>query len=360
MTKTLKVGVVGSGIGQSHIESYQTLPDMFEVLALCDLDRARAAAVAESCGVPRVVTDLAELCRMDDLDVIDVCTPSFLHFPHTLQALAAGKHVICEKPVAGSLREIDQLIAAEAESGKRVMPIFQYRYGLGIQKLKFLVDQGVAGQAYLTTVETAWRRRPPYYAVPWRGKWETELGGALVTLAIHAHDLLTYIVGPVKSVFARTKTLVNAIETEDCVSASLEMADGSLASLSVTTGSAMEISRHRFCFSHLMAESNTRPYHNSFEPWTYCGDSAEIDTHIQETLARFEPLPERFPGQFYRFYQALQSGAELPVTLADARASLELVTALYASAETDRSVELPIGPDHPKYANWRPQEVHHD
>ncbi|MCB9076855.1 MAG: Gfo/Idh/MocA family oxidoreductase [Anaerolineaceae bacterium] len=360
MTKTLKVGVVGSGIGQSHIEGYQTLPDMFEVLALCDLDRARAAAVAESCDIPRVVTDLAELCRMDDLDVIDVCTPSFLHFPHTLQALAAGKHVICEKPVAGSLREVDQLIAAEAETGKRIMPIFQYRYGLGIQKLKFLVDQGVAGRAYLTTVETAWRRRPPYYAVPWRGKWDTELGGALVTLAIHAHDLLTYIVGPAKSVFARTKTLVNAIETEDCVAASLEMADGSLASLAVTTGSTEEISRHRFCFSHLMAESNTQPYHNSFEPWTYCGDSPELDAQIQETLARFEPLPERFPGQFYRFYQSLHNGAELPVTLADARASLELVTALYTSAETGRSVDLPIGPDHPKYANWRPQEVSHD
>ncbi|MCB0197542.1 MAG: Gfo/Idh/MocA family oxidoreductase [Anaerolineae bacterium] len=359
MTKTLKVGVVGSGIGQSHIESYQTLPDMFDVVALCDLDQERAGDVAEKHNVPRLVADLDELCRMDDLDVIDVCTPSYLHFPHTLQALAAGKHVICEKPVAGSLQEIDQLIAAEAESGKRIMPIFQYRFGLGIQKLKFLVDEGVAGRAYLTTVETAWRRRPPYYTVPWRGKWETELGGALVTLAIHAHDLLSYIVGPVKSVFARTKTLVNAIETEDSVSASLEMADGSLASLSVTTGSTVEISRHRFCFSNLMAESNTRPYHNSFEPWSYCGDSPELDDEIQATLARFEPLPERFPGQFYRFYQALHTGTELPVTLADARASLELITALYTSTETGRSVDLPIGPDHPKYANWRPQAVQH-
>jgi predicted dehydrogenase len=235
------------------------------------------------------------------------------------------------------------------------MPIFQYRYGLGIQKLKYLVDEGVAGRPYLTTVETAWRRRPPYYAVPWRGKWETELGGALVTLAIHAHDLLTYILGPVSSVYARTKTMVNAIETEDNVSASLEMADGSLASLSVTTGSVVEISRHRFCFSNLTAESNTRPYHNTFEPWTYSGDSPEIDAQIQATLARFEPLPERFPGQFYRFYHALQSGAEPPVTLTDARAALELITACYASAKTGQPVELPIGPEHPMYANWRPE-----
>ena len=114
---------------------------------------------------------------MDDVDVIDICTPSYLHYEQTLQALAAGKHVICEKPVAGSLKEVDELIAAEARSGKRMMPIFQYRFRSGLQKLKLLVDAGVAGRAYLTTVETAWRRRPEYYAVPWRGKWKTELGG---------------------------------------------------------------------------------------------------------------------------------------------------------------------------------------
>jgi predicted dehydrogenase len=234
------------------------------------------------------------------------------------------------------------------------MPIFQYRFGHGIQKLKLLIEAGVAGRAYLTTVETAWRRRPPYYAVPWRGRWNTELGGALVSLAIHAHDLLNYVLGPVKSVFGRAKTLVNPIETDDCLSASLEMSDGSLASLSVTTGSMVEISRHRFCFSNLTAESNLAPYHNSHEPWTFSGDSPQIDAQIQATLARFDPLPERFPGQFYRYYHALRNNTQFPVTLADARAALELITALYHSAETGQAVELPIGPDHPKYGGWRP------
>jgi predicted dehydrogenase len=254
------------GIGKSHIEAYQTLPEKFQVVVLCDIDCAKAEAVAAEYRIPCVVSELTELCRIAEVDVIDICTPSFLHHPQTLQALAAGKHVVCEKPVAGSLTAVDELIVAEKQSGKRVMPIFQYRFGNGAQKLKFLIEQGVTGRTYLTTVETAWRRRPPYYAVPWRGKWQTELGGALVTLAIHAHDLLYYLLGPARSVFARTQTLVNPIETEDCVSASLEMHDGSLCSLSVTTGSSPEISRHRFCFSHLVAESNLRPYHNTFEP----------------------------------------------------------------------------------------------
>jgi predicted dehydrogenase len=354
MTNTLHVGVVGSGIGRQHIDAYQTLSDQFDVVAICDIDEARAQKVATSYNIPHVVSDLTELCHRDDLDLIDLCTPSYLHFSQVKEVLSAGKHVICEKPVAGSLKEVDELILAEAQSGKRVMPIFQYRFGHGVQKLKFLIQEGLAGQAYLTTIETAWRRRAEYYAVPWRGKWETELGGALVTLAIHAHDLLYYVLGPIKHVFARTATKVNPIETEDCVSASLEMADGSLASLSVTTGSAAEISRHRFCFSGLTAESNTQSYRNTSDPWIFTGDSPELTEYIERTLTRFEPLPEGFVGQFYRLSETLQHNTEFPITLADARASLELITALYYSAQTGQAVNLPIGHDHPQYARWRP------
>ncbi len=354
MGKRLRVGVAGTGVGKNHVRAFQNLPDQYEVVILCGTQEAKTRDIAARLGIPRFSTDINELYRMDDLDVIDLCTPSYQHVEQIQQGLAAGKHVICEKPVAGSLKEVDALIRAEVASNKRVMPIFQYRFGLGLQKLKFLVEKGVAGRAYLATVETAWRRRADYYAT-WHGRWDTEMGGPLVTLAVHAHDVLTYVIGPAKRVLAHTATLVNSIETEDCVVAALEMADGSLAALSVTTGSAAQITRHRFCFSNLTAESNTEPYRNTADPWTFTADSPAVEQQIAETLARFTPLPEDFEGQFYRFYQALQSGAELPVTLADARASLELITAIYHASETGCVVELPIGPDHPKYADWRPR-----
>jgi predicted dehydrogenase len=355
MTEKIRVGVVGSGIGRSHIRAYQTIPEKFDVVAICDIDQTRATEIAETHAIPRIVADMADLCQMDDVDVIDVCTPPFLHFSQTMQGLAAGKHVICEKPLTGSLKEIDELITAEAESGRRMMPIFQYRFGHGLQKLKKLVEAGLTGPAYLTTVETAWRRRLDYYtAVPWRGKWQTELGGVLVSHAIHAHDMMTYVLGPVKSVFARMTTAVNPIEVEDCVSASLEMADGSLASLSVTIGSAAEVSRHRFCFQNLSAESNVAAYRSSADPWVFTGDSPEINEQIEATLAQFESSPEGFVGQFSRFHQALHEDGELPVTLADARMAAELITAVYHSAATGQVVNLPIGKDHPKYTGWRP------
>ncbi len=207
-------------------------------------------------------------------------------------------------------------------------------------------------QAYLSTVETSWRRKADYYAVPWRGKWKTELGGTLVSHAIHSLDLLAYIVGPVKEIFARTTTRVNPIEVEDCVSASLAMEDGSVASFSATTGSAVQISRHRFCFSNLTAESNLRPYTNSGDPWSFVGDTEEIAAQIEEALAEFGPLPESLTGQFFRFYDTLTRDQPLPVSLADARAALEMLTAIYYSSYTKQSVSLPLKEDHPFYSGW--------
>jgi len=358
MTDRLRVAVVGCGVvGTLHIEGYRSLPDRFEVVALCDADLGRAREAAEANAVPRVLENFDAVCRLDGLDVIDLCTPPHLHHGQMLRALDAGRHVICEKPLAASLAEVDQVMAAEKRSGRRLMPIFQYRFGNGVQKLRLLVARGVTGRAYLTTVETAWRRRAAYYAVPWRGKWATELGGTLVSHAIHAHDLVYYVLGPARSVTAHMATRVNPTETEDCVTASLEMADGSLCSLAVTTGSTAEISRHRFCFENLSAESNTAPYRNSREPWTFVGDSPEIDARIAEVLRDFVPEPEGFAGQFRRFHDAVASGIELPVTLADARAAIELITALYHAARTRQPVSLPLAADHPLYGGWQPPHL---
>jgi predicted dehydrogenase len=353
-TRRLRVGIVGTGIGRAHVEAYRTLPELFEVAAVCDVDAERARTAAADYEIPRVVTEFAELCALDGLDVVDICTPPYLHASQTIQALEAGRHVICEKPLAGSLRDADHVATTEKRSGRRVMPVFQYRFGHGAQKLKLLLERGITGPAYLTTVETAWRRRPPYYAVPWRGRWATELGGPLVNLAIHAHDLVYYLLGSARRVYASVTTRVNTIETEDCAVASLEMEDGSLCTLSVTTGSAREISRHRFCFANLSAESNTEAYRSTHDPWTFTGDSPEIDARIEKALAGFAPMPEGFAGQFLRFHRALHADTELPVTVADARAALELITAMYQAAGTREPVQLPLSAAHPLYRGWQP------
>jgi predicted dehydrogenase len=171
------------------------------------------------------------------------------------RALAAGKHVICEQ-LAGSLagRRASRFLAERA--GRRLMPIMRLRLGDGLRRLQRLIERGAAGRAYLATVETHWTRRPGSYADPWRGPRATELGGVLLSQAIDAHELLTFQLGPVRP---RIATRVNAIESEDCAVATLEMAAGSLAGPSVALDSAEEISRLRFCFEGLTAESYDAP-----------------------------------------------------------------------------------------------------
>ena len=348
----LKVGVVGSGIGASHIEAYCELPEMYEVAALCDIDPTRGAAVAEKFAIPATVDDLRRLFDLD-LDIIDICTPSGLHQAQAIAALEAGFDVVLEKPVAKSLAEVDVLAATERKSGKRLCPIFQYRFGHGIQKLRHLMAKGLAGRPSVATAETHWYRGEVYYgAAAWRGTFDGELGGCLTTHAIHIHDLLCEILGPIASVHARTSNRLNGNETEDMAVLSLAFASGAFATSSVTLGSRQEMSRLRFCFDDLVAESGLSPYNPGHDPWTFPHDDPAAAQRIEAGLADFAPLPERFVGQFHRQHAALTGDGPLPVTLADARRAVELLTAAYYSARTGEPVELPLPPDHPFYAGW--------
>jgi predicted dehydrogenase len=356
MGKIWTVAVIGCGIGRLHmLEGYSRHKDKFRVLAICDLDAARLATVGDEFAVPRRTTSFDEVLGMDDIDIVDICTPPGLHVPQALAALAAGKEVVCEKPLAGSLADVDRLIATEAAAKTRILPVFQYRFGNGLQKAKRIVESGLAGKPYLATVETAWKRGAKYYSVPWRGRWETELGGVLLTHAIHSHDIMTYLMGPIASVFARTATRVNRIEVEDCAVASLAMESGALVSLAATLGSQTEISRLRFCFENVTFESSLAAYSPGDDPWQIIPGSREIEASIAEALRDWQFVPSRFEGLMPRYHAALEAGSEFPVTLADARRSLELVTALFSSAETGKAVALPLGADHPRYAGWRPR-----
>ncbi len=353
-SRVRSVAVIGCGIGRTHIvRGYGPHADKYRVTALCDVDRARLAAVGDEFAVPRRTPSFDEVLRMDDIDIVDICTPPALHIGQILAALAAGKEVVCEKPLAGSLADLDRVAAAEKKAPGRVMPVFQYRYGNGLQKAKRIIDLGLAGKPYLGTVETAWKRTAAYYATPWRGRWESELGGVLLTHAIHAHDLLTYLMGPVASVFARTATRVNPIEDDDCAVASLSMESGALVSLAATLGSQRELTRLRLCFEEVTFESNEAPYAPGDDPWRIIPASPAAEARITAALAGHTPVAPQYEALLGAYYQALAHRAPLPVTLAEARQSLELATALYHSAATGTAVRLPIDSGHPAYQGWR-------
>ena len=177
----------------------------------------------------------------------------------------------------------------------------------------------------------------------------------LLSQAVHAIDMLTYVAGSPTKVFARVTTRVNDIEVEDCAAISLELADGSLATITATLGSNQEITRHRFHFANLSAESGTSAYESSADPWDLHPDTEEAAAAMAEVLDGWEARPEGWWGQFQRYGDWLDGTApDPPVTLADARASIELITAMYDSARRGVDVAVPLSPDHPLYRSWLP------
>ncbi len=349
--------MAGAGIGRAHVQAYLDLAARFEVALVCDLDPARAAEVAALAGCESCPDYRAALLRAD-VDVLDVCLPPHLHCEATLAALAAGKHVVCEKPLATSLAEADRMLAAAAAAGRVLAPVFQYRYGTGFRTLLHLVRSGFAGRALVATLETHWDRGADYYAVPWRGTWAGEHGGAILGHAIHAHDLLCTALGAVRRVFALTATRVNPVEVEDCAALVFETASGALVTSSVTLGAAGNLSRLRMCFEHFSAESGLAPYHPGGEGWTFTARDparqAELDRASKEAAA----VAPGFAGLLAELALALDGRPAELVSAAEARGSIELATAIYRSARSGAAVTLPLGVSDADYEGWAPRPAH--
>ncbi len=347
------VAIIGAGIGREHLAGYEQLPDRFRVKAVCDLDAARAADVVGDRGI--AIQTNVEACMADpDIDLIDICLPPHLHFETAVAALRAGKDVICEKPLVNSVAEADRLIGIAAKTGRQVFPVFQYRYGPAMDRLTALRNAGLAGEPYVATLETHWDRGADYYAVAWRGTWAGERGGAVLCHAIHNHDLLVQIMGPVKRVSAFCGTRVNAIETEDCAAVSFQLENGAMATSSVTLGAAGNVSRLRLCFEHLTVESGRTPYAPAMDDWTFTARDPARQPEVDETLTSIGPGLSGFAGFFEAVDKALAGRPERHVSLEDGRRSIELVAAIYQSARTGKAVEMPLGSDSPTYENWLP------
>lgn len=352
------VAIIGAGIGEQHLAGYRQLPELFTVKAVCDLNEERARVIAAGDSTIAIHGDTTAIFEDATIDIVDICLPPHLHFDITLAALAAGKHVICEKPLVRSVREVDSLMDAATAARKRIFPVFQYRYGKGLHQLQALIHAGLAGKAFAASLETHWNRDSVYYAVPWRGTWDGESGGAVLGHAIHNHDLLTYVLGPIRSLSAMTSTRVNPIEVEDCAAISFEMESGALATSSITLGAGDDTSRLRFVFEGFTATSGTEPYAPGLGPWTFTARAPRTQAQIDAVLDALEPGHTGYAGFFEAIASALDGHPGRDVTLADGRRSIELVTAVYLAARTGQRVALPLGKDNALYAGWQPDRLH--
>lgn len=352
--RRLRVGIVGAGIGAEHFQAYLALTDRFEVRYMCDLDDARAAQAVSGRKAVTITRNLDQILADPEIDLVDICLPPHLHLSACSAALQAGKDVICEKPLVASLAEADQLADMMQQTGRKVFPVFQYRYGAGAAKLQKLMAAGLAGTPLVGSLETHWHRDEAYYAVDWRGSWAGERGGAILGHAIHIHDWLSFAFGEIDSVFAYLATRVNEIEVEDCASLSIRMRSGALITSSVTLGAATDTSRLRFCFSGLTAESGLEPYKLADSDWQFIARAPQRQAEIESVLADLTPPLSGFQGLFAAIYDHLVSGQGDIVSFADGRRSIEFVTAVYRSAREGKQIHLPLNDDDPLYHSWLP------
>lgn len=353
------VAIIGAGIGQEHLAAYLELPDRFKVKTLCDIDEERAKSMCGDHSNIQIETNFDTVLEDKDIDIIDICLPPHLHFKMSMDALAAGKHVICEKPLVNSLKDAD-LLAAQAEKYDRVLtPVFQYRFGPAMTKLNALIEAGYAGRPLVASIETHWHRDKEYYNNPWRGTWKGEQGGAVLGHAIHNHDLLCAVFGPIEQLSAFTQTRVNDIEVEDCASISFQMKNGALASSSITLGAAQDTTRLRFCFEKLTAESGELPYAPAAGDWKFIsrgpGDIGAQQSEIDEFLKTVPAQNAGYIGFFDALWHKLNGNTINAVSFEDGRRSLELVSAIYQSTRSKNIVHLPLSQDDEYYHGWMPK-----
>ncbi|MBD3940559.1 Gfo/Idh/MocA family oxidoreductase [Microbacterium sp. NEAU-LLC] len=340
MTDTLRCAIVGTGsIAHLHAAAVAVYPHA-ELIAATDLSRASADAFAERHGVPAVYDDLDSLLAAEHPDVVLICTPPGAHPAQTLAAFAAGAHVIVEKPPAPSLDELRQMTEAAAAAGRELAVVFQQRTGTAAAHVKRLLDSRALGRPLVAQCQTLWYRGADYFAVPWRGKWATEGGGTTLGHAIHQIDLLAFLLGDWTRVEGRLWRLDRETQTEDVSTATIVFEGGVVAQMVSSTLSPREVSTLRIDTEKATITVD-HLYGHGHENWRITPAA-----HVDAAEAASWALPEAEEPSGHEpllrdVFDALRSGAPLPPVADSPARSIEIVAAVYASADADGAVVTP-------------------
>ncbi|MEO6447335.1 MAG: Gfo/Idh/MocA family oxidoreductase [Gemmatimonadaceae bacterium] len=338
----VRIAVVGCGrISKNHCEAIGKVAEL-QLVGVCDVveERAREAGTREQ--VPWY-TSYATMLEESRCDIVAVCTPSGMHPAHGMQAARAGKHVVCEKPMAITLTSADELVQACDDAGVQLFVVKQNRLNPPIQLLKRAIDKGRFGRLYMANTTVRWTRPQDYYdQASWRGTWEFD-GGAFMNQASHYVDLIQWLVGPVESIMAKTATLARRIETEDSGVALLKFRSGTLGVIEVTM---LTYPRNLEGSITLLGEKGTVKIGgtavNKVETWQFA-DYDDDDKLVESTT--YSPTSVYGNGHegYYRNVLAVLRGEATPDTDGRAgRKSLELILGIYESAKTGHEVPLPL------------------
>lgn len=234
----LKIGIIGAGDAAraAHVPSYAANPKV-ELVAVADPNLAAAQSLADQYSIPNVFPDYRNLLADNSISTVDICAPHHLHYPIAIDALNAGKHVICEKPIALNLEQADAMIAAAHHAGLKLLITLNQRFLPIHTKVKEFLDTGRLGKVFLANAYITGNVMPEMNNENhWKGSWNESGGGALFDTGTHIIDLMLYWFGKPSAVSAVLKKLVCSAESkaDDNASVTLEFDNDMIANVVVS------------------------------------------------------------------------------------------------------------------------------
>lgn len=350
----INTAIIGAGaIAATHIEGFLKFQQKSRIVALADIYPEKAEELAGRYGLGAAIYDGYEsLLDQADCDLVVVCTPPFAHSPATVAALQAGKNVLVEKPMATSLAECDQMLAAAEASGKKLSVVAQNRFKTPMMKMKAVLDSGLLGRLVHGEVNSFWWRGSHYYDLWWRGTWEKEGGGCTLNHAVHHIDLFQWMMGMPQAVQAVIANLNHEnSEVEDFSTTVFLYPEGQIGQLTASLvhhGEPQELvfQGERAAVAAPWQVRASQQRGNGFPE-----DNPQLAVEIRTFYDALPDLAhEGHDGQIANVLGALEGDEELLIDGHEGRKTLELVMAIYQSGTTGRRVQLPLQPDSPFYS----------
>lgn len=346
-------GIIGCGmIANFHAKAIADIQGA-KLVACVDAIPASADRLAAATGC-KAYHQLEDMLADPEVQVVTICTPSGLHMEPAVAAAQAGKHVIVEKPLEITLERCDNIINACDKAGVVLSTIFPSRFHEPARIIRQAIDQGRFGRLTLGDSYVKWFRTQEYYdGGKWRGTWKLDGGGALMNQAIHSVDLLTFFMGPVKRISAMTATLAHErIEVEDVATATLEFESGALGTIEATTAAFPGyLKRIEICGSTgsaIMVEED-------ITAWDFAEKTADDETLLERMSGKTktgggaaDPTAIGHHGhtlQFQDVLNAIENGTKPAIDGLEGRRPVEIILAIYKSAETGKVIELPLTED---------------
>jgi predicted dehydrogenase len=327
----LTVAIVGAGIiGRNHAAAMQRIPRLRIVAVVDPITSAATDLAATISAAPACFASLSEALASAKPQVVVICTPSGQHVEQAEQALAAGAHVVIEKPLDVSVARARPLVeAARSATGQVVSVISQHRFDPATVAVTSAIEAGRLGRLTSAVATVPWWRSQDYYdSAGWRGTLALDGGGALMNQGVHTLDLLLHFLGRPRSVFAYTDRLAHTgIEVEDVLVAVLRFDSGALATLHATTaafpGSGVRVQVHGSGGSAVLHD-------DQLESASFAAPSGApkpADDFIVGHLRQYEDIVE-----------AILTGRPPGVGVEDGFLALSVVEAIYESAKSGQPV----------------------